>query len=126
MSLGSQGLDARVRSTSDPGRRAARVGAYVDLEESLNHRMEEDYAIIERANRVLYGEDYQSGLLVLVPKWWVDVLNWRYVMDCKWAHVARVVGKSERRCRDVASAAFDVIDGIGIDAVIRGAGTAEG
>ena len=125
MSLGSQGAEARVRSTSDPGRMAARVGAYVDLERSLDLRMEEDYATIEMANRVLFGEDYQSGLLVLVPKWWVDVLNWRYLMNCKWKFVAHKVHRSERRCRDVAAAAFDVIDGIGIEAVAHGLGTAE-
>jgi len=119
-SVGGGGFDPRVRSTPDPHRMESRAVARADREAALRDRMRADRALVDLACRVLYGTDDETGLSVLVPEWWCDVLWWRYLDEAKWGSVARAVGYSEQRCRQVAEAALDVVDSWGIVATMQG------
>jgi hypothetical protein len=119
-SVGGSGFEPRVRSTADPHRMESRAIDHVDREAALGDRMREDRDLMDLAEWVLYGRDDETGLSVLVPKWWCDVLWWRYLRDAKWARVGRAVGYSEQRCRQVAEAALDVVDSWGLVATMQG------
>lgn len=114
------GFGLRVRSTPDPHRMEARAAASADRKEVLERRLEGDYALIDIACWVLYGRDNETGLSVLVPEWWCDVLWWRYLHEAKWEVVADAVGYSEQRCRQVAEAALDTVDAWGLVATMQG------
>ena len=125
--LGGGGFEPRVRSTGEPDRMGSRVAAMVDREAMLVERQADDYALIDAACRVLYGDGSDSGLVALVPEsWWADVLWWRYLDGATWDEVGSAVGYSSRRCFDVAQAALDIADAYGMVATVGGIGCAEG
>ena len=121
--LGGSGFEPRVRSTSDPDRMGGRVAAMVDRESILRERQEEDYAIIEYANAVLYGKDGRSGLWALVG-WRADAVALHYLNDMKWSEVAQALCYSEPHVWQQAQVALEVADAWGV-AVISGMGGAE-
>lgn len=110
---GGTALTGRIRSTPDPDRMGRAIGAMVDMEAALEERERDDYALIDEACCLLYGEDGSGGLDHEVPeRWWADVLWWRYLDGATWEEVGRAVGYSPRRCFDVAQAALDIADRI--------------
>ena len=103
------------------------VASTLDSKERLEQRIEDDFALIDAANRVLYGEDgIRDGLASIVPAWWADVLWWRYLAPSTWEQVGAALGISGRRAFDVASAALETCDANGMLATVRGVGMAEG
>ena len=122
--LGSSGLSQRVSSTGEPDRMASRVAAMVDREEMLRRRQEEDYAVIELANLVLYGDGASSGLWALVG-WRADALALHYLNGETWAVVGSLLGYSEPHVWQQAQVALDVCDGWGLVSVMQGMGCAE-
>ena len=123
--LGGSGFEPRVASTGEPDRMAARVAAMVDRESMLAARLEGDYALIDRACEVLYGEDGRGGLWSLVG-WRADAIWHHYLGGRTWAEVAALLGYGERHVREQAMAALDVCDGWGLASVAGGSGGAEG
>ena len=115
-------------SSGGPGgdRVADAVSAMVDREAALERRLYEDYLLLDLATWALYGHDNVSGLASLVPSWWCDVVWHRYLGCVGWDVVSERVGYSVQRCRQVAQAAFDVADGVGLASAICGLGCAEG
>lgn len=109
-SMGAHDLQPRVRSTPDPQRMAGRVGAYVDREESLRERQQQDYALIDAACTVLYGSDERRGLGDVVSPIWADILWWRYLDASTWEDVGHAVSYSVRQCQTMCDAAFSWID----------------
>ncbi len=127
LSLGGGGFDPRVSSSHDPDRMGREISALVDRERELRRRQEEDYALLDLACAVLYGDDNDAGLDKLVPEgWWADVLWWRYLDGATWEEVGRAVGYSPRRCFDIAQAALDIVDANGLARTRQGLGGAEG
>ena len=122
--LGSPWLGQRVSATGEPDRMASRVAALVDREEMLRKRQDEDYAVIELANRVLYGEDNASGLWALAG-WRADAIYQHYVNCLTWEVVARLLGYSRRHVWEQAQVALDMCDGWGLVSVASGMGGAE-
>ena len=106
LSLGGGGQGPRVRSTPDPRRMEARAVRHADMEERLEARMEADYALIDRACAVLYGDGRRSGLDMLLSPVAADVLWWRYLDGATWERVARAVGPSPRACQQERSRAL--------------------
>lgn len=122
--LAGSSLEPRVRSTGEPDRMASRVASMVDREEMLRKRQEEDYALIDLACSVLYGDDNGGGLYALVG-WPADAICQHYVNDLTWEATARLMGYSTRHVHERVRMAFDVCDGWGLAAVMSGQGRAE-
>ena len=97
--LGGGGAGERVRSTPDPHRMSARVDAYVDREAALARRMDGDYALIDAACSVLYGDESAPGLDSEASPVWADVLWWRYLDDATWRAVGSAVAYSPTQCQ---------------------------
>lgn len=110
LSLGGGQQGSRVRSTPDPHRMQRAVVAYVDREESLGRRMDADYATIDMACLVLYGDGEREGLDVARSPVEADALWWRYLDDATWATVGRAVGYSPSQCQTICSRALSWID----------------
>lgn len=111
---------------ANPDAMAARVASLVDREAQLHARIESDYALLDEANRVLYGDSLHDGLASLVPSWWADVLALHYCDLLPMREVGAVLGYSERHCYNAVGAAFDVLDAHGLTASVEGRGLAEG
>lgn len=95
-------MGERVSSTHDHDSMGGRVALYVDREEQLRDRMDEDYALIDRACVVLYGPDQRTGgINKLVSSAWASVLWWRYCAAETWEGVAHAVGYTDRQCRNI-------------------------
>ena len=109
-SIGAQGFEPRVRSSTDPDKMGRRVGAYVDREASLERRMDEDYDLIGRASVVLYGDGERDGLDRVQSPVWADVLYWRYLDASTWNQVSKAVGYSPRPCQIIRDQALAWID----------------
>lgn len=123
LSLGGGGYEGRVRSTPDPDRIGASVSAMLDQGERLRERADEDYAAIDAACRVLYGDGSDSGLWALVG-WRADALALHYLDDMTWAEVAAKLCYSESHVQHEAQVALDVADGWGMARVVDGTGGA--
>lgn len=119
------GFGPRVSSTSEPDRMASRVASMVDLEERMRERQEQDYALIDLACKVLYGDDSTGGLWSLVG-WRADAIFHHYLGGMTWADTGRLMGYTERHVWEQSMVALDVCDGWGLADVIAGRGGAEG
>ena len=125
LSVSGPALGGRVSGTKADAM-AARVASLVDREAKLHARIESDYALLDEANRVLYGDTLRDGLASLVPPWWADVLSLYYCDGMTWAEVGAVLGYSERHVQNAKAAAFDVLDAHGFCSSVAGRGLAEG
>ena len=116
LSIGGGGFEPRTRSTPDPHRMEGRIVAYADRERALRARADEDYALIGRACRVLYGsdEDGHGGVAQHVGTLHADVLWWRYLDDSPWKQVASVLGVSVTTCHAAANSAIAWLDETGV------------
>ena len=122
--IGGGGFEPRVRSTGEPDRMAGRVAVLVDKEELLYRQCEYDYAIIDYANRVLYGDDMDAGLLSLMG-WRARALDLHYLVGLTWAQAGAVLGYSEQHVWREAQVALEACDTWGLLDTMRGRGCAE-
>lgn len=123
LGMGGGGFGPRVRSTPNPDRMGAAVAALVDQEAALNKRLEDDYALLNKAHALLYGTDNESGLWSLVG-WRADALALHYVNGLRWAEVGSVLGYTEQHVWREAQVALDTCDGWGFFNVTHGLGAA--
>lgn len=118
-------IEGRTNSGSVTGLDARIVGT-IERREALERRLEEDYAIIDRANAVLYGNDFTQGLYRLVPcAWWADAVALHYLTCLTWYEVGAVLGFGEQYVYQRARAALDIADAYGMTATTEGRGIAE-
>jgi hypothetical protein len=112
LSIGGGGFEPRTRSTPDPKRMEKRVDRLVDREKALEARMDENYAIVDRATSMIYGDsqDGDGGVSVGLGPEYADVLWWRYLDDAKWAKVADVMGYAKCTCQSMCTRALDWMD----------------
>ena len=103
-----------------------RVAAMIDGSAKLERVLEADYDLIDKANAVLYGTDYQDGLCKLVTPWWCDAISMYYIDGMSWGVVARMMGRSRVHVSRCAHAALDVADAYGLTDTVAGRGIAEG
>lgn len=122
-SLGGGGFEPRVRSTPDPDRIGRAIAAIVDHGEVLRQRQDEDYALIDAACTVLYGEDNRGGLWALTG-WWADAIYHHYLALRTWDEVGAMLGYSAEHCCRCAAAAFEVADSWGMTSTVAGLGKA--
>lgn len=124
----AQGYEPRV-SIGGNSDKMAPTDARIDYEQRLAERIEEDYALIDLACRVLYGEESgKGGVDRLMGSAVADCISFRYVDARPWSEVAALMGYSRwsrRSLRDLCQQGFDAIDFFGWDNVLGGCGTAE-
>ena len=104
----------------------ARVNARIDYEAATARRVEEDYALIDLACAVLYGDDSANGVAMLAGPRVADLLWHHYLDDEPWDDAAEAVGMSRATAFREAAKAFDIIDSYGLEFARRGLGMAEG
>lgn len=86
----------------------------MDYEKRIQQRQQEDYELIDLACTVLYGIDERGGgIAALKGSAVADAMWWRFCAAAKWFTVERVVGMTERWCRDATEEALDTIDAYG-------------
>lgn len=108
--------------------RMAQTDARMDYEARMRDRIEEDYALLDLACRVLYGkESGKGGLDALMGSAVADCMSFRYVDARPWPEVAALMGYSRwsrRSLRDLCQRGFDCIDSLGWERAIEGVGDA--
>lgn len=123
----AQGYEAQGRSghTSD---RTAATDARIDHEARMAERIEEDYALLDLACRVLYGEESgKGGVDRLMGSAVADCISFRYVDARPWPEVAALLGYSRwsvNSLRDLCQQGFDAVDALGWERVVDGVGDA--
>lgn len=124
----AQGYEAQGRGTrSDVNGTDATVGR-MDWEGRIAARREQDYALIDSACSVVYGDGQtgMGGIEALLGSRVADAVWWRFCGAASWREVAQVTEMSERWCQDQVAAALDVCDAYGMEAMLRGLGVACG
>lgn len=123
----AQGYEAQGRSGHMSDRTAA-TDARIDHEARMAERIEEDYALLDLACRVLYGEESgKGGVDRLMGSAVADCISFRYVDARPWPEVAALLGYSRwsrRSLRDLCQQGFDAVDALGWERAIEGIGDA--
>ncbi|WP_307739013.1 hypothetical protein, partial [uncultured Parolsenella sp.] len=125
-----EGVRAASLARSSSGSRAdvngtARVDARIDYEARVTRRQEENYALLDLACAILYGDDARGGLAALLSTRAADLLWHHYLCDESWESSAAAVGCNVRTAYREADKALDLLDMYGIDLVRSGRGAAE-
>lgn len=118
-------LAPTVRSSKSDVNGTARTDARIDYEERVRARLEEDYALIDLACAVLYGDDNRGGIAALLGTKVADLLWHHYLDDESWDDAAEAVGYNPRTAYREKDKALDLVDMYGVDLVRRGLGAAE-
>lgn len=125
----AQGYEALGRS-GNASDRAAAIDARLDYEGRMRERIEEDYALIDLACRVLYGEESgKGGVDRLMGSAVADCMSFRYIDARPWSEVAALMGYapgSVKSLKALCAQGFDCIDFLGLSKVLGGVGGAEG
>lgn len=108
--------------------RMAQTDARMDYEGRMRERIEADYALLDLACRVLYGEESgKGGVDRLMGSAVADCISFRYVDARPWSEVAALLGYSRwsvNSLRDLCQSGFDAIDSLGWERAIEGIGDA--
>lgn len=108
---GAHSFEARIRVGRTCDRTANMAVTRADRREQLSRRLEADYAVIDAACAVLYGNDQMhDGLATLVPSWWCDAIYYHYLALWKWKDVASFLCYSTEHVIRSASAALETAD----------------
>lgn len=120
LSLGSPGAGSVSGSHADVNGTSRSI-ALVDREAALHRRVEEDYALLDRACEVIYGADNEHGIERGIGPEAADVVWHRACGDESWDEVAASTGMSARTCRRYYSVAMDYCDSVGLAGAVDGA-----
>lgn len=119
LSLGGHGTMAVSGGGADVNGTSASV-AYLDREAALHRRVEEDYALLDRACEVIYGADGAHGIERGLGTRFADVVWHRACGDEIWETVAASTGLSRRTCVRYYEAAMDYCDSVGLAGAVDG------
>ncbi len=124
----AQGYEAQGRGTRADVNGTDATVSRMDWEGRARERVREDYALIDAASAVVYGDsqDGLGGIDALMGPAVADAVWWRFCGAAQWREVAQRVEMSERWCREQVAAAMDVCDAYGMEAMRRGLGVACG
>ena len=115
----------RITGGAPKGAGMTATDARLDFEAAAAPRLDRDRRLISACVEIIYGKD-GGGLRKLAGWRGALVLALRYTEAAPWAAVADVMDMSARRCQELAAAALDVLDAVGVAAAIEGRGAAEG
>lgn len=113
LSLGGHGSSPVSGTRSDVNRTSASI-ALVDREAALHRRVEEDYALLDRACEVIYGSDNDHGIERGVGTRFADVVWHRSCGGESWGEVAASTGLSVSTVKRYYWAAMDYVDSVGL------------
>ena len=129
----AEGVRAQSYSGGGHGTRADANGtaatiARMDYERRVSRRREEDYALVDSACDVIYGNGQtgMGGIDALLGSAVADMVWWRFCACASWSEVAEHCELSVRRCQELVDMAMDTCNAYGIEAMRRGLGTACG
>lgn len=109
--IGGGGYEPRTSGNVEADKIGRRVASYLDRKSKLDKRAAEDWALVDRACIVLYGDDQVSGGLCKVKSGeWADTLWWRFCAADTWDGVARATNNSRRHCQETCGWAMLWID----------------
>lgn len=100
----------------------------MDYEARIRRRQEEDYALIDAACDIIYGngQNGDSGIEAIVGPAAADCMWWRYCAAGTWQEVAEGCGMSRSWCQSVGvPTALDCADALGMSRMVSGLGIAE-
>ena len=126
---GAEGVRGASLAPSVSGTRSdvnctGRVDARIDYEARVSGRLEEDYALIDLACAVLYGDDNGGGVAALLGTRVADLLWHHYLDDESWDEAAEAVGYARMTAFREKDKALDLVDMYGVDLVRQGVGAA--
>lgn len=123
----AQGYDAQGKGSRADVNGTGRVNARIDYERRVARRREADYALIDRACSVIYGDDQtgMGGVDALMGSAAADVMWWRFCAAATWPEVCRECGVKDKWARYTVDAALDVCDAYGMWAMTKGLGAAQ-
>ena len=109
----SNGIHERVSTSSNGVER--RTINYINHHDQLEKRRDRDFALIDRACVVLYGDDQMGngGLCALNPRW-ADICWWFYCAGVVWTVVANNTGISKRKAQICRNDALKALDRLGL------------
>ena len=123
----AQGYDSRVMVGGERDH-MAHTDSRIDYEARMAERIEQDYALLDMACKLLYGrESGKGGVDALMGSAVADCISFRYVDARPWKEVAALMGYSRwsrRSLRDLCQRGFDRIDSLGWERAIEGVGDA--
>ena len=96
------------------------VDAMVDYEALMERKAAMWCEAIDRAVRVLYGEDWEHGIAASLSMSHAEVLECIYVQRLSMRDTAARVHWSDRKCCDLRREAFAHIDEVGEAAAVAG------
>ena len=118
LSLGGQS-DVHVASGSISDRTRS-VDAMVDYEALMERKAARWCEMVDRAVRVLYGDDWEHGIAVSLSMSHAEVLDCIYIQRMGIKATAQRVHWSDRKVCDLRREAFAHIDMVGEDAAVAG------
>lgn len=101
--------------------------ALMDYEAMMRARVQRDWDMIDEACSVIYGssQDGTAGVNALLGSATADALWWYYCAAVKWREVSDKLDLSVSQCQRLCSVAFDMIDSLGMGAVMSADGGAD-
>lgn len=104
--------------------RMAQTDARMDYEARMGERIDYDYALLDLACKVIYGDNSgKGGIDGIKGSLFADCLSFRYVDARPWSEVADLLGYSKESIdslRSMCRICFDMIDQLGWGRVIDG------
>ena len=113
LSLGSRGPMPVSGTRSDVNGTATSI-ALLDRESALHRRVEEDYALMDRACEVIYGPNDEHGIELGLGTRFADAVWHRSCGGETWEEVAASVGLSKSTAQRYYWAAMDYVDSVGL------------
>lgn len=122
----AQGYEAQ-GSSGHMSDRTAATDSRLDYEGRMRERIEADYALIDLACKVLYGEESgKGGVDRLMGSAVADCISFRYVDARPWSEVSALTGYSKAQCKRLCRQGMDAVDFFGWVNCMGGEGLAEG
>ena len=110
--------------TADPMRA---TDARMDAEAAYHRRMADNWELIDLANALLYGRQYdgKGGVGTILDNKHADALYWWYLSGEPQKVATRVMGLTQPRILQLNRESFDTLDAYGLARALDGVGMAE-
>lgn len=118
---GSSGVASASGARADVHGTAA-IDRAIDYEARVRPVLDADRALVERARRVLYGDDGDGGVAKGIGSDYADAVWWRACEARTWDEVADACAASRSTAKRWYSVAIDYIDAVGFEGADEGAG----
>lgn len=118
----------RLTATRGPANRdtMAATDARIDAEAAYHARLERDWALVDLANAIVFGKQYDGsgGVDALLDGRHADALYWCYLGGMNAVGTGVLLGCSRATVWRLIRESFDLLDAYGLERVIDGTGIA--